>query len=355
MSFFKSRTSRASLVLDIASGSIGAGIVNRGAAPKIVYVYKRDFSLDNEPLADDLLEAMILCLRRVLEKVFKEGIKGALDHVVIALSGPWLVSYVSTMTTKENKEFVFDERMVKKILKREEDKFRKDLEHGPNAVSKIFESEVTAVRLNGYAIEELVSKRVQSAEVGVLLSAASKKMIDRIEDEIIKILGVERGMPVHSLAYISYQIIKKRAENLLDAMIIHPSLEFSDIIRIEDNKVSKISALEFGSIAIIRLIAEELAIPYAIARSYLSLFVENCLDQETVSRIDQIITRTEGQWQELWHDVSMNFEGDVFIVSEPEYYPLYKVLLSAAMPGTSMAPFNDSALDILAAYSNSLS
>lgn len=102
---------KTTLVIHIRSGSVSAGLVGapKKGLPDVVYHFKQIFKS-----GDSAEKAMLLALRKVLKKVFDEGVscvreKGFpsdIDHTIISLAGRWV--------DEREKEFA-DPELIKAI------------------------------------------------------------------------------------------------------------------------------------------------------------------------------------------------------------------------------------------------
>src|SRR3989344_1353969 len=147
-----SKTKSSALILDIASGSVGAGIalLDKNSSPKIVYTVRHGVFLEDGSDPVDFEKVTRLTIKKILEKVFKKGLPilqkessgRSLDKVVVVLSSPWSRSHVFNREIIQSQNFTFDEEFVTTLIQEEAKRFSENEE--------IYEKVLVSLRLNGY-------------------------------------------------------------------------------------------------------------------------------------------------------------------------------------------------------------
>lgn len=112
--------------------------------------------------------------------------------------------------------------------------------------------------------------------------------------------------------------------------------------------------IPFGMNSIIRNIENKFNLSPGAAHSHLSLFLDNSLDFKTTRGVDEVLTRAEREFRELW-DKTEHFKVDsphpIFLVVEPPFERVAKTLIGNIHPNTRHA-LTDHKRAVLEAFSN---
>jgi hypothetical protein len=194
MSFFSKLKVHSVLLVDIASSSVGVGLsgVKEGRLPELVvttrvpFAHKPDFDFAN------MEQAMILALRDALNVAFKEGTQllskkgypSAVNHCVISFSSPWFVSKLGG----KQADFVSE-------LK---EKYAEEME--------LFGSDWR------------------------IYSATHKKLLKRIEDEIIRVFGIKEGMSIENFTVLFSKVMHHAFDDIEPAMFVDMTGHMTDVL-----------------------------------------------------------------------------------------------------------------------------
>jgi hypothetical protein len=271
----------ATLLLDIGSGSVGAGIagIEAGSAPKILFSCRKDFRGTET--------AVFYALKHVLQEVFEKGLialspssfPNNFDHVVIALSSPWS------------------------------------------------ESKVASVRKSGADIFE-------SAPVGqnFITSSADSALVRSIENEVIRTLGIKRGASVQSFSYVFSKVFSHLLSSPKSVLLARFAGTDTELALIRSGEIEELGHIDFGPLSIVQSLSERLKLPIELAHSMLSLFVRGELDRDTALRIDELATFLEEKWRSKWQALGIDAPQEILFTSHPSDSALGAALLSSAVP-----------------------
>lgn len=352
MSFLSRKASgENTLVIDIASGSTGAALVHVGSdgLPEILARARTPFFLSAGPTKGALENAMLVSLRATLGSVAKstpalsaKGAGSAIERAVISFSSPWISSHLKTVIIAKEKNFSFTKSVMDSIIDEEKELFLSSLKESFEEESEVFESVVTNLYLNGYETNNPAKGKVKNAEMTFLLSATTKELLAKIEEELIKSVGVKRGVALHSFMFAFYKVLSHSFHSLHSALLINMTSELTDILFLRHGNSALSASLPFGPASIARSVSERLGIPIELGYSYLSLFASGSFDQATMEAVDTVFTEVESKWQSMWKSMGESIpEGSsvpysVFLIVPNGSEKIVKTFLTSVLPGRNV-------------------
>ncbi len=339
------------LAIDINSGSTGAALVSGKSqnVPKILARTQTPYLWAKTRTPKDMEVAMLSSLRNTLSQIVSElalikdgGFSGGIDKAIVTFSSPWIDSYLRTTRILKKESFVFDKEMLNLILAEEKKTFNAQLHESFKEEGQIFESSVLRLYLNGYSTSEPIGGKVNEAELSLILSATTKDFIEKIENELIKTVGLKKGVAMHSFIYVFYKILSHSYRSIHSALLIDVTAEATDILFLHHGSSAIKESLAFGPGSIARAVAEKLGVKEEIAHSHLSLFAHEALDQSTTQVIDEVLTSHEDIWRSLWKDVeerikkSADVPYSIFLLTPPGSGKIMETFLENIFKGKNI-------------------
>ena len=340
--------SKTVLVLDISSGSVGAGMVklDEGNLPTILNTARIPLYLSEKPTGESIEKALLDSIRTVLKKVNSNNV----EKVYVSFSSPWITSRFRTYSENSDKPILIDQKYITNILKNEEAKFSKELKEKYKEVSEIFNSKITSVLLNGYETTLTESKKVNSLEVKFLLCASQKSLIEKIEHEITNLIGVKNGLILENFMFTFMKVFNQAFHNIHSVLLVNISNENSDFLLIKNGSPLVSISIPFGPAMMARNIQKNLNIPLEIAYSYLSLLADGVLDDETTKKLSSIFGQIETDWSKSWAQITANLSTDniiphkIFLIGAGSNENLIKTLLSGTFNEHEIISVNNKSL-----------
>ncbi|MBX4195506.1 hypothetical protein KW796_00915 [Candidatus Parcubacteria bacterium] len=344
------------LVVDISSGSTAAALVHTDpkGTPALTSKIRTPFTTGSNPAEEYPEVPMLASLRTTLASIAKDipnlsksGYGSAVHRALVTFSSPWLRSHLKTVILAKPGGFVLDKSMLRNVISEEEVLFRERLRNDNSSQDEIFESAITNLYLNGYESEAPLSDRVEKAEVSFLLSAASRDLLRSVGSELVKSIGIRRGMATHSFMFAFFKVLSHSFQSLHSALLIDMTLEFTDVLFLRHGSSAFAATLAFGPASIAKAVAEKLGIPIQLAYSYLSLFASGVLDQATTGAIDSVFIEVEEKWISLWRQMDESIpEGSavpysVFLVVPSGFEKLMKTFLESVLTGRRIILLGD--------------
>jgi hypothetical protein len=307
-----------SLVLDITPSSIEAAVLSHGSTgEEAISSFRKEFL--NFSSSDT--KEIVLILRSVLEKVFttyQGKHRGeAFDHVLVALPAPFFESSVVTRKIQDKKQFLFDEWSLKEVIKEEEKKLRESLGEG----YEVFESKVVSATLNGYEVSLPISKHTNEAEVVILFNGAEANFLRAVENEIIRLWGVKRGISFQSFVSLFLTHIYRTNPNVSSAILLTMCGETTEALVTKRKHAQEVEVIPFGPMSLVGALGKEFDVTPVLADSYLDTYREGAFNQATTEDIDRIMEKMESWFKEEWDKVLKNGPKDIFLVVDDRYLP----------------------------------
>ena len=357
MSFwFSEKSGSNTLVIDISSGSTAAALVRtkKGSVPEIITRTRNTYTNANLENTDSLEKNLLVSLNTSLSYIINQlptlknmGYESRIDKALVTLSSPWVESDVKIVEIKEEKDFEFNNKILRSVLEEERKIFSSKLENYFEEESEIFESAVMDLYLNGYPSGETMKEKVREVEVNFILSASTKQLLRKIKDEIEKVVDLKEGIVMHSFMYVFYKVLSHSFRNLNSALLINMTSDASDVMFIRHKGLAISTALPFGPDVITEALSAKLNVPGEIAQSYLSLFADGVLDQPTTESIDHIITERENSWKIIWEGVSKKIVDNsdvpysIFLLAPYGFGKLVKIFLESIFPDRKIILLGD--------------
>lgn len=194
MGLFSKPDTHSVLLIDIASSSVGIGLsgIRESALPELVFTarvpfgYKHDFDLVHLELAmlSALREALGVAHREGPHLLKSRGFPSAINHAIISFSSPWYAS-----------ELGEDHRT-----------FRNKLEGRFNAPVEVFEM------------------------ADGLMSATERKLIKKIEEEVIRTFGIKEGIGLQSFTFSFSRVISHAFQDIEPAIFVDMTGHMTDLL-----------------------------------------------------------------------------------------------------------------------------
>ncbi|MHB1330756.1 MAG: hypothetical protein ACYCY6_02200 [Minisyncoccota bacterium] len=339
------------LVVDIASDSTSAALVktHQGRVPEVLAKVRTPFTLENKIEGGMMGRAMISSLHTTLSSISKglPSLVNGLDKGVMTLSAPWAESHMKTVVVAKDEGFIFDSSMLHVLLRDEEKKFSSSLKESYNEESEIFEVALTSLHLNGYETPVPVNEKVKRVEVNFITSATTKDLLEMIENEITKNVGLKNGVVMHSFMFSLYKVLSHSFHNLHTALLLSMTSETTDVLLLRHGNSAVSNSIPFGSSSIAVSLAKKLNIPNEVASSYLSLYGERLLDTDTSSVVEGVIVSAGQLWKAEWGKNNSDIEsGDeapysIFLVAPNGNDKLMKLFFEKVFPKRNIILIGD--------------
>src|ERR1035437_5225440 len=251
MSFFAKKSPISTeLIFDIESDSVCATIFlyEANKAPRIVYnnsiAVARKANTDGAYLTRNMLKT----LEEAAHDASAAMIAPHVDRIHVVLSSPWIISKLSCVEKKFEKETIIRQSVVSDLLEKERAASSKLFAVGDAAAidAKIFE-----IKINGYPVVEYEGKHALAFEGTMVVSFASRKMLNEIKSRINRFFRAGDEI-FHSSLILRYIALRSVLPHHTDYVWLQFHGELTDVLVVYQGACALSGSLPFGSDTLVR-------------------------------------------------------------------------------------------------------
>lgn len=276
MGLFSSPHHKNIAVVDIASGSIGGGLVAvpKQGTPTMVSSTRVPFKTTGERLvslvrACDELSFILTHQNKTLKQISGDG---TISEVWVTIGAPWQKSKLSTKVLEDKKPFVISRDVLNKIVNGTEE---------PDTISAVT---ILSSLLNGYQVKTPLGKSVSRAEFSLLSSALPKDSHNKIANAVKKIAPKVVFVDRTQLFWKTLGTLCPREESYL---VLSVTEEESTIVLVRNRIPRGLGTVPFGTASFTR----------AARSGGVSIPTEKSLvDMTRNSKLEASIQKVEQTW-----------------------------------------------------------
>lgn len=338
---FKFSREHLSLVCDVGSGSVGAGLFLFSEEPKPLLLGNIRIPLkipaNFAPLQEkQVLELIEIACRELLALRTSWPVSSLqrkkIDSMEVFLASPWHIARTSPVTVEKDSTFTLDKDFLDEILAKESEKFKSELAERKIVWSnvqsiQIIERAMTNVRLNGYPTASPFGKRANEAECAVYLSAVSESFLKSVREIARRTLHHD-SVAIHSFPLAYFRAIDRMFLHGGDCLLFDIAGESTDISFAHQGALETIVSIPIGKNTLIRSIADRYGVTPEIALSYLHLVTDKTADPELIRDIETRITEYRESWSNALAakipPARFKHVPECFVVCDADMTPLAK-------------------------------
>lgn len=291
------------LLFDLNLSGVSAVLLKKnGNTPEVVAVSEEKIDLPERLSLPDIYrksKPAVIRLASASLKLFKEkGIRIGNVKFIFSLPFPYYLSRLQTVKVVRKKEFSVNAQFLNAILDEETLAFKKKIETAKNPGTdeiEILEKEIIFSLLNGYPVKNFIDKRCLSMELGVFLSAAPKKIILDIEEELSRCFGNIKIF-FKTRLYAAFKAAKTLFGGEESFIFLNIGDETSDIFLLKDRALKESVSFAKGENFFSRRIAFDLNRPEKEGEAFLSAFNEGRLAPEISEKTEKILVPALNEW-----------------------------------------------------------
>ncbi|KKU60048.1 MAG: hypothetical protein UX81_C0005G0044 [Parcubacteria group bacterium GW2011_GWA2_47_12] len=172
------------LVIDIASGSVGATVVRmaRDARPTILFTAREAVAPAEELTPEHFFSATLHSLKALCAQVFRlyRGEMAGVEQAHIFLRAPWIVSKTRSVRAEFPEPSVVTEAVLASVIREAEKGIAENFHAAHREIAsdvRVVEKKITEFRVNGYAVASALGKEARTLELTLLESFAPENAI----------------------------------------------------------------------------------------------------------------------------------------------------------------------------------
>lgn len=269
--------SKTILLVDVGSGSVGAGlcVLNSKGKPTLLYSKREEFPVgltrSGEELQNNVLksaEAVIEDVRKVAA-LWSEGttiVPQRIEHVAFFLAAPWSTISLKSVHFSRTKPFKMNASVLERMLT-EENKISTDVS---STMPLEIEKTAVSLRLNEYRAESLSDSLVTTVDV----TLATTNSYASLHDSLLNLAHSfphSTAVTFHSFGLPASHALQTLKPDISDALLLDIGAEVTEVLQIKHGALMGRATAPVGSNVYLRTLKTHADISHAEANSALKL------------------------------------------------------------------------------------
>ncbi|MSU55334.1 MAG: hypothetical protein EXS46_02220 [Candidatus Taylorbacteria bacterium] len=316
------------LVLDIESGSIGAGLyMNRpGKKPIVLYTARENFVYQKDLNGQVLFSAMFKALETILDRIENAGLVGINEnknvlHVIggydAVLSSPWYLSEIKTLKALYATPHQISQSSINKLFDTEEREFESKSEisqQNKNADPYLLlERKILRTNLNGYSTDKPIGKTARELELIVAISLTPRVFLEGIKSAVTRKFPSHQ-LGLHTFSLAAFSTIRDIYSQEDDFIFMHVGGEVTDIVVVKKGTIADTASFPLGRNTILRDTEKIFSgTPHGALESLVKIALENKSHSLDLSKIQIAINDTKTSWLKFFNDALSSFSDKSFL------------------------------------------
>ncbi len=310
-------TNEITLVFDIGSSSVGGAIfyMRSEGEPEMIYSYRESIPLERKLSFEKFFDLTLKSLETVAQKISLSGV-GAPKKIFCVLSSPWYASQTRSIVLKKNIPFVFDQKLADDLIQKEILAFTEECQNKYSNIEKISPIELKnmLITLNGYPTEKPLDQKTTELEMKIFVSMTGEKVLSQIKEAIGKHF-YSKNIRFSSFVMASFAVARDTFSHQDNFLLIDIGGEVTDISMIKKDILSSSISFPLGKNFLIREVAGILDCHLDEAKSYISLYKDGHIGDESLKKIEPIINKLKLEWLTKFQECLVNLSNDISIPS----------------------------------------
>ncbi|OIO29445.1 hypothetical protein COX93_02375 [Candidatus Nomurabacteria bacterium CG_4_10_14_0_2_um_filter_30_12] len=304
------------LVFDIRSSSVGGAFfeIQKQGIPKIILSIREPIIFENEVNIDRFLSLTIKSLEIVASKLCMMGI-GKPIKIFCVLSSPWYASQTRVIKLEKNTPFLFTSKLVDDLIKKEINIFEEEhLKNFSNSNNKtrLIEFKNMKTLLNGYQTSNPFNKKTKKLEMVVFLSIGGDQILKKIEETIFRHFH-SNDIRFSSFVMASFIVSRDMFLDQDSFLLVDIGGEITDISMIKKDILNDSISYPLGYNFMIRKIAENLNCTLGEAKSLISLYKDDHIEESAEKKFEPIMNKLKMEWLKGFQESLVNLSNDISI------------------------------------------
>ena len=321
-------------VFDIGSGNVGVAIVRVGGeSDRPVFLFSQRFEIAIEEEVN--FEKFAISMASALElaaKAVRDAKVSGISEVFCFLGSPWYASQTRTISFTKNNPFNVTESLIKNLVDKEIDLFKKgDLpKYASYEKMSILENYTIDCILNGYRVPNPFQKNVSSVNLSIFLSMSPSIILDQMKKIIERHVSfAHRKLFFASTVFSEYLLISNLFVKNDSYLLIDVDGEITDISVVKNNVLEETMSFPVGRNALVRDITTCKHNTQAEATTLIRGYISGHLELTVHEEIEECLSRVRTTWLDSFQDSLTRLAGHlalprtVFLVTESDIAPWF--------------------------------
>ncbi len=343
--FSQSKNGRVVLILDIGSGSVGAGLalLSERQSPMLLYTTRRDIPFQEEATAPRLLSLMLRTLSEVFLDVASEGMPMAgfsskrprLREVFVVLGAPWIISNTAFLHFTSENSVTINETMLRALIHEHEK------ENAPPKGTSCIEQKLVRASLNGYRCATPFRKNAKRAEFGIFKSFSSEKIIRKIREIALHIIGAD-DVSFHSFSLMNLTGASDLFPECHHFLLLDVRGELTELSVVKNDTIVDTVSFPFGRNTLLRMLQKKTGAPVSGISGILTLRSEEKAVGKLHSRVERELSVLQDEWLRDCRHALSSFSSElllpttIFLMSNDDTLPFFTATIKRSDWNTFM-------------------
>ncbi|MFA6523941.1 MAG: hypothetical protein WC264_01190 [Candidatus Paceibacterota bacterium] len=324
------------LIFDIGSSSVGGALcyIENSGTPKIIYSIREPISIQNEVSFDTLLSSIMKSLDIVANKICTMGF-GKPDKIFCFLSSLLYGSQTRTIKLEKNNSFIFTLKIADSLIKKEISLFEEErlIKHiHSNEQIRPIELKNMKTMLNGYAVDKPLDKKIKEIEMNVFISMSSDEILKKIEYTIGKYFN-PKDIKFSSFLMAFFTVIRDMFAYHESFLLVDIDGEITDISIIKNDVLCESISFPNGLNFITRGVANFLNLSLDEAKSLISLYKDDYMEEQIKKKFDPVINKLKEEWLKKFQESLFNISNNIsiplniFLISDKDFLDFFTKII----------------------------
>jgi hypothetical protein len=305
------------LLFDIGSSSVGGAIflIQPSGVPKIIFSIREPIPMEEQVDSERFLLLTIKALKKVTSAICVKGV-GNPKKIFCVLSSPWYASQTRVIKLQKNTPFIFNTKLADSLIQKEISLFKDEYGVKDHISDKLRPLEFKNMKtvLNGYPTTTPNNQKIQELEMTVFVSMGGEDVLSKIEATINTHFS-NKIIKFSSFAMASFTVARDMFINQENFLLVNIGGEITDISMIKKDSVKDSISYPAGRNFMIRGIATDLKCTLEEAKSYLSLYKDGHMADDSLKKFEPTINKFKLEWLKKFQEALSNLTNDISIPS----------------------------------------
>lgn len=304
------------LVFDIGSSSVGgvAFYMRENEAPEIIYSIREPIPFEQEVVFEKFFASTMKSLDVVVTKICMKSL-GCPKKIFCVLSSPWYASQTRVINLEKDVPFTFTTKLADSLIQKEIDIFKRD------HLSKYVDEEITPIELknmkvvlNGYTAMSPLNQKAKDLEMTLFISMSPEQVLSRIKESINRHFH-HQDIKFSSFAMATFSVARDMFVSQENFLLVDVGGEVTDIAMVKKDILNDSISFPIGRNYMIRGVASALNCGLTEAKSYISMYKDNHMEESISKKFEPIINKLKTDWLAMFQESLANLSNDISIPS----------------------------------------
>ncbi len=327
--FSKKEKSELVAIFDIGSGSVGGAIARiskeSNSIPHILASVRTEIAFRDTLNFKDFLPDMAFALGKTAQALYNTK-SGAPERVICTLASPWYVSETRLIQIEREAPFIFTQKIADDLMQKELSALVTEYSQKfgiQGGAPEIIEHKIVSVFLNGYMVNNPLSKRSKKVEMNMVVTLAPSLCLEPIRETLS---DTYHSKPVSFSSFMTSTYLAVRDKYLSEDsfLLVDVGGEITDIAVISRNILKASLSFPFGRQTFYRSLKTNFALSKEQAESLFSMYMAGTLEATQKEKLEPVLASIRNSWSEGFRQSiaalprTVSLPGTVFMIADQD-------------------------------------